>query len=34
MGVQSLNPNIDHKEDIGACKTPLDKRNNRAFPTN
>ena len=34
MDVQSLYPNIDHKEGIDACKTVLDKRNNRAFPTN
>ena len=34
MDVQSLYPNIDHKEDIDACKALLDKTNNRAFPTN
>ena len=34
MDVQSLYSNIDHKEGIDACKTLLDKRNNRAFPTN
>ena len=34
MDVQSLYPDIDHKEGIDACKTLLDKRNNRAFSTN
>ena len=34
MDVQSLYPNIDHKEGIDACKTVLDKRNNTAFSTN
>ena len=34
MDVQSLYPNIDQKEGIDACKSLLDKRNNRAFPTN
>ena len=33
MDVQSLYPNIDHKDGIDACKELLDKRNNRAFPT-
>ena len=34
MNFQSLYPNIDHKEGIDAYNTFLDKRNNRAFPTN
>ena len=34
MDVQFLYPNIDQKEGIDACKSLLDKRNNRAFPTN
>ena len=34
MDVQSLYPNIHHKEGIDACKRLLDKRNNRTFPTN
>ena len=33
MDVQSLYPNIDHKEGIDACETLLDNRKNRAFPT-
>ena len=34
MDVQLLHSNINHKERTDACKTLLDKRNNRAFPTN
>ena len=34
MDVQSLYPNIDHKEGTNTCKALLNKRNNRAFPTN
>ena len=34
MDVQSLYPNIDYKEGIDACKTILDKKNNRTFPIN
>ena len=32
MDVQSLYLNIDDKEDIYACETPLNKRNNRTIP--
>ena len=31
--VQSLYPNIDHKEGIDACSHVLDKRTNQSFPT-
>ena len=34
MDIQSLYPNINHKEGIDACKTLLYERNNRACPTN
>ena len=34
MDVQSLYPNIDHKEGTDACMTLLYERNNRACPTN
>ena len=33
MDVQSLYPNIDHKEGIDACSHVLDKRTNQSFPT-
>ena len=32
MDVQSLHTIIDHQEGIDACKTLLNKRNNRVFP--
>ena len=33
MDVQSLYPNIDHKEGMDACSHVLDKRTNESFPT-
>ena len=33
MDVQSLYPNIDHKEGVDACSHVLDKRTNQSFPT-
>ena len=33
MDVQSLYPNIDHKEGVDACSHVLDKRSNQSFPT-
>ena len=33
MDVQSLYPNIDHKEGVDACSHVLDKRSNQLFPT-
>ena len=33
MDVQSLYPNIDHKEGVDPCSRVLDKRTNKSFPT-
>ena len=33
MDVQSLYPNIDHKESVDTCSHVLDKRTNQSFPT-